>query len=95
MDEHFEEKSQTPIQYSKMEIEDIKLELGDEIKEALFEVVEELLQTDKFKVRVEHGSKKGIFFIWKIILQRSKSEQLRKNPLQIEQETILLELFIE
>lgn len=40
-------------------MEQINIEFGDEVKKALFEVVEDLLQTDTFKVRIEPGSRKG------------------------------------
>lgn len=40
-------------------MEEIKIEFGDDIKKAMFQVVEDLLQTDTFKVRIEHGSEKG------------------------------------
>lgn len=35
--------------------------LTDSIREALFEVIEDLLKTDNFKVNIEPGSKKGLF----------------------------------
>lgn len=41
-------------------MEQINIEFGDEVKMALFEVVEDLLQTNTFKVRIEPGSRKGI-----------------------------------
>lgn len=38
----------------------LRQELCEEHRLALFEVVEDLLKTDNFKVRIEPGSKKGI-----------------------------------
>lgn len=41
----------------------LREEFGEEhrvVRVALFEVVENLLKTDNFKVRIEPGSKKGI-----------------------------------
>lgn len=38
----------------------LREEFGEEHRVALFEVVESLLKTDNFKVRIEPGSKKGI-----------------------------------
>lgn len=35
-------------------------EFCPEIREALFDVAESLLNTQSFKIRVDHGSKKGI-----------------------------------
>lgn len=42
-------------------MDQINIEFGDEVKGVLFEVVEKMLQTKKFKVRIEEGSKKGRF----------------------------------
>lgn len=38
----------------------LREEFGEEHRVALFDVVENLLKTDNFKVRIEPGSKKGI-----------------------------------
>lgn len=35
--------------------------LSDVIREALFKVIEDLLKTENFKVKIELGSKKGNF----------------------------------
>lgn len=43
-------------------MDQIKIEVDMEIKEALFQVVQNILQTGEFKVRAEPGSKKGYFF---------------------------------
>lgn len=40
-------------------MEEINIEFGNQVKKVLFEVVEELLQTDTFKVRIEPGNRKG------------------------------------
>lgn len=47
-------------------MEEINIEFGDDVKKALFQVVEDILQTDTFKVRIEPGSRKGIlsFKLW-------------------------------
>lgn len=34
-------------------------EFSDEVREALFDIAEDLLKTDNYKIRVEAGSKKG------------------------------------
>lgn len=44
-------------------MEEINIEFGNHVKIALFEVVEDLLQTDTFKVRIEPGNRKGRQFI--------------------------------
>lgn len=49
-------------------MEQIHIEFGDEVKGVLFEVVEKILQTEKFKVRVEEGSKKGNFQLKKNVI---------------------------
>lgn len=70
--------------------------LCDIIRDALFEVVENLLKTENFKIRIEPGSKKGK----QIIINKKHSNQ---NQFQIQiqmtiynnpQVTISLESFI-
>lgn len=40
-------------------MDEINIEFGDEVKKALFEVVQDILQAHTFKVRIEPGSRKG------------------------------------
>lgn len=68
--------------------------LCDIIRDALFEVVENLLKTENFKIRIEPGSKKGKQIIINKIHSNQNQFQIQMTIYNNPQVTISLESFI-